>query len=94
MAPAIILSRRRLARAVGAHERDLVAAVHGEVEAVVHGLVAVALHETAGAHHLVARARRLLEVELDGFLLLGKLDALDLLELLHASCTCLDFVAL
>ena len=32
-APAIILSQRRLARAVGAHERDLVAAVHGEVEA-------------------------------------------------------------
>ncbi len=78
------LEQRRLARAVGPHERDLVAAVHGEVEAVVHGLVAVALHEAAGAHHLVARARGLLEVELDGLLLLGKLDALDLLELLHA----------
>ena len=85
------LEQRRLARAVGAHERDLVAAVHGEVEAVVHGLVAVALHETAGAHHLVARARRLLEVELDGFLLLGKLDALDLLELLHAILHLLGF---
>ena len=70
------LHERGFARAVGAHKRHLVAAVHGEVEIVVDALVAEGLHQAAAAHHLVAGARRLHEVEVDGLLLLGNLDEL------------------
>ena len=70
------LHKRGLARAVRAHQRHLVAAVHGEVEVVVHALVAEMLHQAAAAHHLVAGARRLHEVEVDGFLLFRNLDEL------------------
>ena len=70
------LHKRGFARAVGAHKRHLVAAIHGEVEVVVDALVAEGLHQAAAAHHLVAGARRLHEVEVDGLLLLGDLDEL------------------
>ena len=70
------LHKRGFARTVGAHKRHLVAAVHGEVEVVVDALVAEGLHQAAAAHHLVAGARRLHEVEVDGLLLLGNLDEL------------------
>ena len=39
------LHKRGFARAVGAHKRHLVAAVHGEVEVVVDALVAEGLHQ-------------------------------------------------
>ena len=70
------LHERGFTRAVGADERHLVAAIHGEVEVVVDAFVAERLHQAAAAHHLVAGARRLHEVEVDGLLLLGDLDEL------------------
>ena len=87
------LHKRGFARAVGAHKRHLVAAVHGEVEVVVDALVTEGLHQAAAAHHFVAGARRLHEVEVDGLLLLGNLDEL-LFQAFKALCALLGLAGL
>ena len=75
-----------LARAVGAHQGDALAAVELERDVGVHVLVAVALGHVLELHHEVGGTRRLREVEMDLLLLLGQHDALghELVELFDA----------
>ena len=72
-----------LAGAVDAHHAPALAAANEEVHPVVDDLLAVRLAHLIELHHVVARARRRLEVEAKALGALGRLEALDLLELLH-----------
>ena len=56
-------------------------------------MIAVALHEVPGPHHLVAGARRLHEVEVHGLLLLGN-DRQGFLDLLDAAFSLLGLLGL
>ena len=76
--------KRRFAGAVRADERNLLAAIQRQIEAIVDMFLAEVLDHTAAAHHHIARARRLHEVEMHSLLFLRYHDALDFLELLHA----------
>ena len=76
--------KRRFASAVRADERNLLAAIQRQIEAIVDMFLAEVLDHTAAAHHHIARARRLHEVEMHSLLFLRYHDALDFLELLHA----------
>ena len=77
------LEQRGLARAVGPHERDLLAAPDVQVQPVVDRLCAVGLRHALQVHDALAGALGLGEAEVDGLALVGDDDALDALELLH-----------
>ena len=79
------LHERGLARAVGAHERHVVAAVEAKRDVVVDVVVLVVLRDALEGHDLVARARRLGEAEVH---LLGRLGQHD--ELLAHALELLD----
>src|SRR5690606_20567819 len=55
-----------------------------QVEALVDDLVAVGLVDLLEGRHVFSRARGRAELELDDLALAGRIDFLDLLELLHA----------
>ena len=84
------LEQGRLAGAVGTHQRDLVPPVDIQIQILVDLLLAEGLAQALDAHHQITRALGLAEIELDGLLLLGQHDALDLLQLadsvLHLLC--------
>ena len=75
--------QRRLAGAVGAQHAPAFLAAHQEIEAFIDRLGAVALVDVAQADHVVARPRRAPELELDRLATARRLDAFDLVELLH-----------
>ena len=79
------LQQRRLARAVLAHDAPAFAAADHHVQVVVHDTRAVGLRDAKQFRHLVARARRRAEVELDDLALLRQFDLLDLVECLDAA---------
>src|SRR6185295_17175648 len=66
-------------------ERHLAAALDHQVEVVVDTQLAVTLAGTAQLEHVAAAARRLRETEVDGAEALGRLEPLDLVELLDAA---------
>src|SRR5579872_4350400 len=76
------LEQRRFARAVDPHHTPALLAPNLEVEARINAALAVALMHLPQAHHVLARARRRREFEHDGLTAPGRLDALDLLQLL------------
>ena len=80
------LHEGRLAGAVGAHQRHVVASVQREAHALVHEVVAIGLCHVVDLHDHIARARRLREAEVHLLRGLRQHDELffDLLELLHA----------
>ena len=77
------LEERRLSRAVDAHDAPSLAAADEQVEPVVDLALAVALDHPVDLRDVLARARRGAEVELEHLAPLGRLDALDLVELFH-----------
>ena len=77
------LQQRRLAGAVDAHDAPALPAAHLEVEPLVDAAAAVALVHVLQAHHVLAGARRRRELEHHRLAALGRLDPLDLLQLLH-----------
>ena len=79
------LQQRGLARAVAAHHGPALAAADGQTEAVIDHPRAVALVQVFDHRHLVARARRHAEFELDHVALLRQFDLLDLVERLDAA---------
>ena len=79
------LQQRRLAGAVSAHHRPALAAADRQREPVVDDAPAVRLADVLEHGDLIARARRLAEVELHDAPLLGQLDLLDLVERLDAA---------
>ena len=80
------LHESRLARAVGADEGHVVAAVEREVHVAVDAVVTEALRDARDVDDRVSRARWIGEAEVNVMGLLGQDDELflDLLELLHA----------
>ena len=80
------LHERRLAGAVWADERHVVASIELEVDVAVDVLVAIGLRYVLERDHHIARARRVGEVEVDVLVPLGKDDelAFDLLDLANA----------
>ena len=77
------LQQRRLAGAVLPHHAPALAAADGQVQTVVDDPAAVGLGHVFERRDLLARSRRLPEVELHDPALLRQLDLLDLLERLH-----------
>ena len=77
------LQQRGFARAVGSHERDLLAAPDVQIQPIVDRLVAVGLHHALQVHDALAGTLGLGKGEVDGLALVGDDDALDALELLH-----------
>ena len=75
---------RGLARAVGADQRDAVAALDGEAHVVEYVFFTIVLGEVLDLDDGAAAGWRLREAEVDGGFFLGDLDALDLFELLDA----------
>src|SRR5262249_44711816 len=73
-----------LARAVHAHDAPALAPADEEVEPPVDATRAESLVDAGELHDVVARARRRREIELHDVPAARRLDALDLLELLHA----------
>ena len=74
------LQQRRLAGAVPAHDRPALAAPDRQVDAVVDHAAAVGLRQILQHRDLLARPRRLPELEVDDLPLLRQLDLLDLVE--------------
>ena len=72
-----------LAGAVAAHHAPALAAADGHREAVVDHVPAVRLRDPLQRHHLLARPRRLPEVESHDAAALRQFDLLDLVERLH-----------
>ncbi len=77
------LQQGRLAGAVDAHHRPALFSRDHEIEALIDRPAAIALVDTLQADHVVARARRRQEVERHRLAPLRRLDAFDLVELLH-----------
>ena len=85
------LEQRRLARAVGADERHVVAAIEFEIDIAVDVFVAIALGDVVERDHHVARARGIGELEIDMLVALGQdhelaLDLLDLAQTFLGLC--------
>jgi hypothetical protein len=78
------LQERRLARAVRAHHAPALAAPDQQIEAAEDRPLAPRLVHAREPQHVLARARRGSELELDALALLRRGDLLDLLDLLHA----------
>src|ERR1035438_4931904 len=68
---------------VHAHDAPALAPADEEIELLVDRVGAVRLGHRLDLDHVFARARRLAEVELEHLAALGRVDAVDLLELLH-----------
>ena len=77
------LQQRRLAGAVDAHHRPALAAAHLEVQPLVDAARAIAFVDALQRRHVVAGARRGRKFEQDRLAAPRRLDALDLVELLH-----------
>src|SRR4029077_15274335 len=78
------LEERRLPGAVHPHDAPPLAAADEEIEAVVDDLAPVSLLDLREARDVLARARRRAKIELHHLSRARRLDALDLVELLHA----------
>ena len=79
------LQERRLSRAVLPHHAPALAAPDVQVEILMHDALSVPLRQMFERRHLLARARRLTEIELHDPALLRQLDLLDLVERLDAA---------
>ena len=74
--------KRRFAGAVDAHHAPALLAPDREIEPLVDRLAAIVLVNVFERHDIVAGARRRLEIECHGLAAPGRLDAVDLIELL------------
>ena len=79
------LQQRRLAGAVLPHHAPALAAADGQVQIVVNDATSVRLADIFEHRDLLARARRLAEVEFHDLPLLRQLDLFNLLQRLHAA---------
>src|SRR5690606_18483997 len=77
------LEQGRLAGAIDAHDAPALLAAYMEVEPVIDRPAAIALGHSLEERDVFAGSRGRAEFEIHGLAALGRLDAIDLVELLH-----------